>query len=215
MICNLNIFDTLCVLFSYQDLEEYDGDNEPVDYAQAPCTPGLWEEPSFSNVQETSACDDHQEPDNHSITESAVKESASHEHHNLFESHEKSPPHIAATEQMLMDDLGSAPFTEPLLAEPEAVTAVSDDPKKMEDLLNKNAINDGPGVQIVDNNDKNIENHQGTLNTEPILEPKDSTISVQSPQYSMQNSAFPTLRPCVTFLNHETNGSKLEFTDIL
>jgi hypothetical protein len=64
-----------------------------------------------------------------------VKESASHEHHNLFESHEKSPPHIAATEQMLMDDLGSAPFTEPLLAEPEAVTAVSDDPKKMEDLL--------------------------------------------------------------------------------
>ncbi|GJU40534.1 sister chromatid cohesion 1 protein 4 [Tanacetum coccineum] len=189
-----------------QRIEDYDEDNEPAEYAQAPCTPGLWEEPNLSNVQETSVFDDHQEPENHSITESAVKESASHEHHNLFEPHEKSPPHIAETERMPMDDLGSAPFTEPLSVEPETVNAVSDDPNKMEDLLNKNSIDVGPGVQIVDDNDKNIEEHQGTLNTEPILEPKDSTISVQSPQYSMQNSVFPTLRPCVTLLNHETNG---------
>ncbi|KAI8032919.1 hypothetical protein LOK49_LG01G02689 [Camellia lanceoleosa] len=32
-----------------------------IEYAQAPCTPGLMEEPNLSKVQEASACDDHLE----------------------------------------------------------------------------------------------------------------------------------------------------------
>ncbi|KAL2549354.1 Sister chromatid cohesion 1 protein 4 [Forsythia ovata] len=41
----------------------------------APCTPGLVEEPNFSNVQEASACDDHLEAEDH-LMESNVKENA-------------------------------------------------------------------------------------------------------------------------------------------
>lgn len=59
----------------YNDqIEEFDGDADHVEYAQAPCTPGLWEEPNLSNVQETSACDDHLESENHNLTDSAVRE---------------------------------------------------------------------------------------------------------------------------------------------
>lgn len=42
-------------------------DPEIVEYAQAPSTPGLLEEPNLSSVQETLACDDHMELD-HTLT---------------------------------------------------------------------------------------------------------------------------------------------------
>lgn len=45
-----------------------------MEYAQAPCTPGLVEEPNLSNVQETSACDDHMESEDNILTECPVKE---------------------------------------------------------------------------------------------------------------------------------------------
>ncbi|CAI9759277.1 unnamed protein product [Fraxinus pennsylvanica] len=50
-------------------------DADVMDYAQAPCTPGLVEEPNLSNVQEASACDDHLEGEDH-LMESTVKENA-------------------------------------------------------------------------------------------------------------------------------------------
>lgn len=168
-----------------QQIGEYDGDNEPVEYAQAPCTPGLWEEPNLSNIQETSACDDHHEPENHSLTESAVKENLENasskeaeclpheQHHNHFEPHGKSLPNIASTEQMLMDDLGLTPFTDSLLADqvrstsplakaPDAVNAVSDDLVKPKDLLYKNARDDELGVQTVNDNHEICVELQGT-----------------------------------------------------
>ncbi|KAI7983440.1 Sister chromatid cohesion 1 protein 4 [Camellia lanceoleosa] len=37
------------------------GNTDFIEYAQAPCTPGLMEEPNLSKVQEASACDDHLE----------------------------------------------------------------------------------------------------------------------------------------------------------
>ncbi|KVI09570.1 Rad21/Rec8-like protein, N-terminal, partial [Cynara cardunculus var. scolymus] len=169
-----------------QQVGEYDGDNEPVEYAQAPCTPGLWEEPNLSNIQETSACDDHHEPENHSLTD-AVKENLENasskeaeclpheQHHNHFEPHGEPLPNIASTEQMLMDDLGTTPFTDSLLADQarstspiakahDAVNAVSDDPIKAEDLLDKNARDDEPGVQAVNDNHENCVELQGMLN---------------------------------------------------
>lgn len=45
-----------------------------MDYAQAPCTPGLIEEPNLSNVQETSACDEHVESEDNHLLEAAAKE---------------------------------------------------------------------------------------------------------------------------------------------
>nr|XP_043631652.1 sister chromatid cohesion 1 protein 4 [Erigeron canadensis] len=245
-----------------QQMEEDDGDNEPADYAQAPCTPGLWEEPNLSNIQETSACDDHQEPENHTITEFAVKNlenastnephehhnsfehhehhdsfephehhnnSESHEHHNGFEPHEKSLPHIDATEKMLMDDLGSAPFTESVLADhvksmSEAVVPVSKDSANVEDL-DKHGRDGEPGVRTVYDNRENCVGHQGDQenlgylttelesNTEPILEPKDPIIFAQSTQESMSSASFPSLRPCVTLLNHEINGEGIHVTE--
>ena len=45
-----------------------------VDYAQAPSTPGLVEEPNLSSVQEALASDDHLEPEDHNLTELAAKE---------------------------------------------------------------------------------------------------------------------------------------------
>ncbi|KAA8538806.1 hypothetical protein F0562_025498 [Nyssa sinensis] len=45
-----------------------------IEYAQAPCTPGLVEEPNLSNIQEASACDDHLESEYHNLTEFAAKE---------------------------------------------------------------------------------------------------------------------------------------------
>ncbi|KAI3799557.1 hypothetical protein L1987_34856 [Smallanthus sonchifolius] len=244
-----------------EDLDEYDGDNEPVDYAQAPCTPGLWEEPNLSNIQETSACDDHQEPENHAITESTVKENLEnvfpHEHQNQFESHEKSTPHVVETEQMI-HDLGSTPFTEPLST--ETVIPMSNDPAKVEDLRSKN-LRDGPppGFPTAISNHENFVEYQGNqdpgvqtgndrygnfvqyegnqqntfhLTTElesntgkndvvgtpqhhTSLEPKDSTTPVLFPHDNMPNSNFPSLRPCVTFLNHETNAEQPHATEAL
>nr|GMC52081.1 sister chromatid cohesion 1 protein 4 isoform X1 [Ipomoea batatas] len=51
-----------------------DGDANFMEYAQAPDTPGLVEEPNLSNVQETSACDDLLEPECQHLTESDMKE---------------------------------------------------------------------------------------------------------------------------------------------
>ncbi|CAA3032607.1 Hypothetical predicted protein [Olea europaea subsp. europaea] len=50
-------------------------DADVMDYAHAPCTPGLVEELNLSNVQEASTCDDHLEGEYH-LTESTVKENA-------------------------------------------------------------------------------------------------------------------------------------------
>ncbi|KAK1421155.1 hypothetical protein QVD17_23291 [Tagetes erecta] len=219
-----------------EELDEYDGDNEPVDYAQAPCTPGLWEEPNLSNIQETSACDDHHEPENHTIPEFAVKENlenASHQHHHIqFESHEKSLPHAAATEQII-NDPGSTPFTEPHLA--ETVIPLSNDSAQVENLLNKN-VSDGPppGFQIAHHNLEKFIGYQGTQNTgvQSANDNHDNFVEhqgnqknvfhlttengnfVSTPQHhaslkpndSMPNSVFPVLRPCVSFPNNETNA---------
>lgn len=57
-----------------KQIEDVDEDADLMDYAQAPCTPGLVEEPNLSNVQETSACDDHIESEDNHLMESAVKE---------------------------------------------------------------------------------------------------------------------------------------------
>uniref|UniRef100_A0A7N0RBK3 Uncharacterized protein n=1 Tax=Kalanchoe fedtschenkoi TaxID=63787 RepID=A0A7N0RBK3_KALFE len=59
------------------------GNNELLEYAQAPGTPGLAEEPNLSN-QKTSASDDHFEPENH-LTESVT-------HENPTEILQSSPP---------------------------------------------------------------------------------------------------------------------------
>ncbi|CAM8888597.1 unnamed protein product [Rhodiola kirilowii] len=61
------------------------GNDELVEYAQAPATPGLVEEPNLSN-QKTSACDDQFEPENH-LTESIT-------HENLTETFHALPPHM-------------------------------------------------------------------------------------------------------------------------
>lgn len=45
-----------------------------MEYAQAPSTPGLVEEPNLSSVQEALACDDHLEPEDHNLTELVAKE---------------------------------------------------------------------------------------------------------------------------------------------
>lgn len=45
-----------------------------MEYDQAPRTPGLLEEPNLSNIQETSACDDHLEFEHQNLAEFAVKE---------------------------------------------------------------------------------------------------------------------------------------------
>ncbi|KAK3010716.1 hypothetical protein RJ639_010929 [Escallonia herrerae] len=57
------------------EINAVDGDVDVIEYAQAPRTPGLLEEPNLSNVQETSACDDQMELENHNCTEFAVEES--------------------------------------------------------------------------------------------------------------------------------------------
>lgn len=44
-----------------------------MEYAQAPSTPGLVEEPNLSSVQEALACDDHLEPEDHNLTELVAK----------------------------------------------------------------------------------------------------------------------------------------------
>ncbi|CAH9077395.1 unnamed protein product [Cuscuta europaea] len=49
-----------------------EGDTDFVEYAHAPCTPGLAEEPDLSNIQETSACDDHLENEYQNPTKSII-----------------------------------------------------------------------------------------------------------------------------------------------
>uniref|UniRef100_A0A6N2NCN6 Uncharacterized protein n=1 Tax=Salix viminalis TaxID=40686 RepID=A0A6N2NCN6_SALVM len=49
--------------------------SESLDYAQAPSTPGLIEEPNLSSVQDGLACDDHLEPEDHNLIEVAGIES--------------------------------------------------------------------------------------------------------------------------------------------
>ncbi|CAI9090794.1 OLC1v1025646C2 [Oldenlandia corymbosa var. corymbosa] len=46
-----------------------------MDYAQAPSTPGLVEEPNLSNIQETSCCDDHNDFEDNHMTDVAAKDS--------------------------------------------------------------------------------------------------------------------------------------------
>ncbi|KAK6915794.1 Rad21/Rec8-like protein, C-terminal, eukaryotic [Dillenia turbinata] len=44
------------------------------EYAQAPTTPGLVEQPNLSVIQDTLACDDHLEPEDHNLTEFMSKD---------------------------------------------------------------------------------------------------------------------------------------------
>lgn len=60
-------------MISLRQIEDANGDADLMDYAQAPSTPGLIEEPNLSNIQETSACDDHIESEDNHLMESAVK----------------------------------------------------------------------------------------------------------------------------------------------
>ncbi|VFQ62561.1 unnamed protein product [Cuscuta campestris] len=48
-------------------------DTDFVEYAHAPCTPGLAEEPNLLNIQETSACDEHLETEYQHPTASVMK----------------------------------------------------------------------------------------------------------------------------------------------
>ncbi|KAL8557764.1 hypothetical protein ACS0TY_005028 [Phlomoides rotata] len=60
-----------------------DGDDDfddVMDYAQAPCTPGLVEEPNLANVQDASACDDHLESEYHLMTSNQNANDAPSEH---------------------------------------------------------------------------------------------------------------------------------------
>ncbi|XP_028120717.1 sister chromatid cohesion 1 protein 4 isoform X2 [Camellia sinensis] len=70
-------------------LEGLAGNTDFIEYAQAPCTPGLMEEPNLSKVQEASACDDHLELGEESNLSNIQEASASDDHlesedHNLI-----------------------------------------------------------------------------------------------------------------------------------
>ncbi|KAK4433097.1 Sister chromatid cohesion 1 protein 4 [Sesamum alatum] len=54
-------------------VDDVDEHADLMDYAQAPRTPGLVDEPNLSNVQDASACDDHLESDYH-LMESTIRE---------------------------------------------------------------------------------------------------------------------------------------------
>ncbi|XP_020551224.1 sister chromatid cohesion 1 protein 4 isoform X2 [Sesamum indicum] len=62
-------------------VDDVDDHADLMDYAQAPCTPGLVEEPNLSNVQEVSACDDPLESEYH-LVESTMIEDAKN---NMYE----------------------------------------------------------------------------------------------------------------------------------
>ena len=46
------------MIFLYEQLEGLPGNTDFIEYAHAPSTPGLVEEPNLSKTQEVSACDD-------------------------------------------------------------------------------------------------------------------------------------------------------------
>lgn len=66
---------SLIIMFSVS--EKFEGlaaSTDVMEYAQAPSTPGLVEEPNLSSVQEALASDDHLEHEDHNLTELAAKE---------------------------------------------------------------------------------------------------------------------------------------------
>lgn len=79
------------VTFLQKHIEENDGNNSNyhIEYDQAPRTPGLLEESNLSNIQETSACDDHLESENQNLTGYAAKENSENASSNpdLYLSH--------------------------------------------------------------------------------------------------------------------------------
>lgn len=102
MIENSEIMPTTA---SLNQIEDIGGDTDVIEYAQAPCTPGLLEEPNLSNIQETSACDDHLESENQSLTEFAVKD-------NLENASSKSDLYLANKNEMdgsLLSDVNPNP----------------------------------------------------------------------------------------------------------
>lgn len=68
---NLGLLNEYC--FLDKQVDDANNHADLMDYAQAPSTPGLLEEPNLSNVKEVSACEDHLELDCHAmeVTESA------------------------------------------------------------------------------------------------------------------------------------------------
>lgn len=67
-------------------IEDLPENSEFIDYAQAPATPGLVEEPNLFSVQKGLACDDHLESEDHIVTEligieSAENASSKSDHH--------------------------------------------------------------------------------------------------------------------------------------
>lgn len=85
----------------------------------------------------------------------------------------------------------------PIAEVSKTVVSMVDDPVEVVNLLNKNATPQEPEVQTVDDNCENYVEHQA------FMEPKDSTIPVQSTHDSMPSFDFMGLRPCVTLSNHE------------
>ncbi|KAL0382589.1 UNVERIFIED_CONTAM: Sister chromatid cohesion 1 protein 4 [Sesamum calycinum] len=55
-------------------VDNVDDHADLMDYAQAPCTPGLVEEPNLSNVQEVSACDDPLESEYHLVESTMIED---------------------------------------------------------------------------------------------------------------------------------------------
>ena len=84
----------------------------------------------------------------------------------------------------------------PIAEVSKTVVSMVDDPVEVVNLLNKNATPQEPEVQTVDDNCENYVEHQA------FMEPKDSTIPVQSTHDNMPSFDFMGLRPCVALSNH-------------
>lgn len=160
-----------------------------MEYAQAPSTPGLVEEPNLSSVQEALACDDHLEPEDHNLTELVAKE-------NLENASSVSSLHygdkVAADWTLLNDtnhdavlsipadengyllgeqkikqakprgDSPSVAVTDQISSECSVGKAAAPDGKdRAEDMQNGTLSNHGPGILSVDQTHEEFEEPRG------------------------------------------------------
>ncbi|WJZ91484.1 hypothetical protein VitviT2T_010551 [Vitis vinifera] len=160
-----------------------------MEYAQAPSTPGLVEEPNLSSVQEALACDDHLEPEDHNLTELVAKE-------NLENASSVSSLHygdkVAADWTLLNDtnhdavlsipadengyllgeqkikqakpqgDSPSVAVTDQISSECSVGKAAAPDGKdRAEDMQNGTLSNHGPGILSVDQTHEEFEEPHG------------------------------------------------------
>ncbi|WOG83018.1 hypothetical protein DCAR_0102191 [Daucus carota subsp. sativus] len=172
-----------------------DGNNSnsyQIEYDQAPRTPGLLEEPNLSNIQETSACDDHLESENQNLTDLAGKE-------NLKNASSNSDLYLVH-KNVANDLLGSRVETDlpsmfsPTSGDPVGAIAVENNsslntclapsiPKGVEDVQNGNHSNHNCHVSFADKTcedcqelqevrpgEHNIGNPNLSITSEPVSE---------------------------------------------